>query len=691
MIRRDPAPAASAAFVAFAAMAATYLSGIAFPEQNNIWTIPVVLDFAGSAEGPHDAYHASFARFVSLFWLAVRAMTTEGHIATVYLALQLAGNALLAFTLFALIRQAAGSALVSACTAAFLAFCYGLWGTTRLGYSELFSTYATHTQYAIILSLAGLGLVAARRGGAAGLVIGLAGCCNLFIGAWAALAAGLALVADERRVLTGPQLRLAVAFLVLAVPMAAWALAGGEGGAPPVSFFRDELAGHVYAARYPQAAVQTFALGIAATLAALASSAQGLRRLGLLTGAAVATLGLAAAMPYLAEVPLLLLLHPLRFVSVAVLLAAACAGALLVAGWRGDARLAVPASIALAGFMLKLPVVSLFGFALAIPADRPRLRWAGAIVALAGMVATLLPSPIGEVPGKAVLGFLVMAAAVAIVAWRHADRGDWPRLIAAGSLGAATVVAPSELTRVALLLAAAAMVAAWLPRGARPAVVLAILSAALSLTMSGDATRSAAMALGFALLAAPLLVRRFGYPAWWPGAAAAGLVALLMLGGLARGAATGFVARPDAVQRDWHEAQRWARARTPSGAVFLPIGVGQGFALFARRPVWWEQSQMAAVLWQPSFLPGWARRRDALASAPTPAERVALARADGIAYLVVAADTAPAYVRAGAQRPFANTSFAILRLPGRSQTAHGLQRHDRQKMVDALGLEPRTR
>ncbi|MEP9402014.1 hypothetical protein [Sphingomonas sp. VNH70] len=663
---------AGAAFVALAALCATWLSGLSFPEQNNIWTIPVALDFAGSAEGPHDPYHASFARFVSVFWFALRPFVTDANIQPVYVALQLLGNALVAVVLYALVRRGGGSGLRGALVTGFLCFAFGLWGATRLGYSELFSTYATHTQYAVILTLAGLVLVAAGRGGAAGLAIGAAATANLFMGVWGALAGGIALLLLDRRVATPAQWRFALGFLLPALPVAWWALAGGSGDQPPVEFFRTQLQGHVYAADYPQAAVQAVALIVLAALALWHAPTTGARALGRVTAAAAIVLLLGMALPYVAEVPTLLLLHPLRFVSVTTLLAAGAAAVLLTTALdRDEGELLLPAFVAVAGFFFKVPVVSLFGLALAVPPAHERLRSAAGIVALLGIFAMLLPSPIAEVPLKAAIGFLIAAAVVALAAWRRPRPDSLPLLAVVAALGAAIVTVPTSAGEGALRFAAlAAAFCMGRTLNARIVVAVALVSLLLSLiAATGEPVRLAAIGSGAALLLAAPFVPGLVARRRWGDAALAAIVLLFLLAGLARGAMAGFAPADDAARRDWRAAQHWTRTHTPREASFLPIDVPEGFALFARRPIWWEDSQKAAVLWMPRFYPAWRCRRDALAQAGDPAARVTLARNAGVAYLLLPAGAAPAYAAQGAAPVFRNGHYAIAALgPSRPGT-----------------------
>lgn len=739
-------------FVVAAALCATYLSGLSFPEQNNLWQIPVVLDFAGSAEGPHDAYARSFANFISLFWIAVGAMTGEGALQPVFVGLQLAGNALMATALFALIRQAGGAVRPAALATGFLCFAYGLWGATPLGYSEIFTTYATHSQYAAALGLFALALVSAGRPLAAAAVLGLAADINLFMGVWAAMAAGLALIARARRFPDRAQIGFGLVFLALAGPVAVWGvLAGSGGGAVPYAFLRYFLAGHVFGFDYPRALVQTFALIVAAALATATAGGERARR-GLATamGAVALVLAVGTVMPYLTRNPLLLLLHPLRFVSVAQPMAAACAAFLFVRAWDAPpaaraAQAAFAAAMALAGFLLKMPVLSVAGFALSVPRDRPWARAVGAGLMLAALGALFLPGAAAGADKTALALGLAGVVLALVAAARPAGAPAGVRL-AALVAGGATLVAPGAALGVAVVLLAAALLAAAAdgcgaavtpggmsradaapdavavadrlaapgggaaPGGAAAsfpagravsaaapdavpgagpdagpdgrlrvascpgasfgrAVLPVALAAwlALMVAAAGDPLRLAVVGVGgvgmlgvSALARLPAGVtgrlRRLG------GAALAGLVLALMLAGLARGGRDGFAPAPGAQKRAYAGAQHWVRAHLPPDTTILTPGMADGFALLARRPVWWEASQAAAVLWQPSFYPLWACRRDAVRAVGEDGPAlIRLARRAGIAYLVLPVPLAQRRF-AGVRPVWHNGFFAVIRV-----------------------------
>jgi hypothetical protein len=111
----------------------------------------------------------------------------------------------------------------------------------------MFVTYATHTQVAVVACLLGLLFLIQDRYIWAAVMIGLAAEVNLFMAAWAALAAGGYLIFEERRLITRTQIGFAVVVLVLTTPVLMWALRGSTISGPriPVGFFRSHFAGHI--------------------------------------------------------------------------------------------------------------------------------------------------------------------------------------------------------------------------------------------------------------------------------------------------------------------------------------------------------------------------------------------------------------------------------------------------------------
>lgn len=654
-------------FCIAAGLCATYLSGLNFPEQNNHWHIPIVLDFAGSAEGPHDAYNQSFANFISIFWIIVRTFTTEANIETVFVAIQLMGNALLACAIFTLLRQVSRSIWPSALVTAFLCFCYGLWGATQLGYSEIFVTYATHTQYASTLCLFGLALIVAKRPFWAAVIFGLAANLNLFMGVWGALAAGVMLLLVERRISLN-QIGFSLLFLMLAGPVALWGLqASTGGGAVPYSFLRDFLAGHVYGLDYPKALAQTFALGITAALACFTALQDPAARnhLGAAMLACMMVLAIGTLMPYLTKIPHVALLHPLRFTSVVIPMAAICAGSLFIDAWRKPWEgFLFPAAVALAGFMLKLPVLSVFGFALAIPQANRNVRIATVALSMACVLALFLPAPATEFSNKSVVAFLLVCIVMATVSLLDPTDAPLPVRIVAVVLGGVTVVPFSALIGGAALFSLAAIVLCFgVSRWRHMASTAAGLSCLMLLiSIRNDPVALCMIGLGALAVGLAPLMKSVPHIQSLAKIGLGGVVLALMLLGVLNGARDRFSPAPTAQQRDFLAAQWWARTHTPPDTLFMPAGVEDGFALMSRRPVWWEQSHGAAILWQPTYFPVWSCRKAALEAADTPQDMLTLSRREGVAFIVTSASEAHAYTYtyASSSPVFRNDHYAIL-------------------------------
>ena len=61
------------------------LMGFEFPNGNNAIHVPIVLDYAGSDEGPHDAFHQSLKDYYSGFWILLSLFVNEDNIYQTFL------------------------------------------------------------------------------------------------------------------------------------------------------------------------------------------------------------------------------------------------------------------------------------------------------------------------------------------------------------------------------------------------------------------------------------------------------------------------------------------------------------------------------------------------------------------------------------------------------------------------------
>jgi hypothetical protein len=659
-----------------AAVSATLLTGLSFPGYNNVWHLPVVLNFADSTEGPHDAYDKTFSNFVSAFWIPVRWIATESNVERVFVGLQLLGNAISSLVVYAFLRSLTGKTLQAAIVSAGFCFCYGLWGLTRLGYSEiLFVTYATHSQFAISACLLCLLLIMRGQWALSALVVGIAAAMNLFIAAWAGMAAALCLAATQRRLLTRSQ----VGFLGLSVlcssPILVWAASkAGSSGDIPLEFFRSFQPAHFFALGYPQAAVQTFALAALAALAVKQSNPNesAMRGLGRAQLCALAVLCAGAVLPYLTDIRLLLLLQPLRFTSIVVDLSAICTGALLVQSL--DAKSAsetLAMFVAAAGFILKSPVVSVFALALIATGPGMAARWTAIALCTASVTACALMPTIIDDAMRSVLAFLFMCLTLATAILSRADDTwsdiDALRLLTAVVLGALVSVPRSAITIAATAFAVPAVVGALDLRTKRwKQLVLAAdiaVSGLVLFSVLRQFDQASMVAAGLLLVPASFLlprILRLAIPESVRRALPAALIAALVCSGFVRGALADFGVVRTAEQKDFLAIQLWARLNTPRDAMFyVPNEKEFGFSLFSRRPVWWDASQGGAVPWAPAWYNTWSCRRHLVALARTAQERDRLALDANIDYLVLDGGTESQW--AGFKTAYRNGHFIVAR------------------------------
>lgn len=678
---------------ALAAVAASWLSGIAFPGQNNVWHVPIVLDFAGSAEGPHDPYHQSFRNFTSIFWSIIKLIASEDNIQTVFTLLNVLGNAYLALSIFYLARAASARDLPVSIAVSFLCFAYGLWISTRLGYSELFVSQLTHTQFAVSSCVIALALMVAHRPLTAALVLGLAANLNLFIAFWAAILFGLALLADQRGRAALPVLLAPLLFLIGASPVLAWVLAtarstGLAQADVPIAFFSQMFAGHMFGLSYPQALSQTLALLLAAGLALRGCPGLArLQRLGSLGVIGGLMLPFVVALPYVTSNPLLLNLHPLRSASVLTAVSAAAAAALFATRFDdSDPEVRLGAILAVAGFSLRLPVVSVLGFAMAMPATSPGWRLVRLLLPTIAAGALLLPAPELAANAKDVAGMVLIGGTASLAGFgaAAADRPDAALrqfcLAALALVSGLATVASREApawTMIALLAALFLVMVGTATRALLGAAMLLLAAAAggILLAMADDRLFLAGGVTATASLAIIPLGR--AWPAWGREVTGLRVIAALLLvlvpAGLLRGAASGFAVSRDGRETDFLAAQRWARANTAPGTMFMAPDAA-GFSLFSRRPVWLDQAQHAAVLWQPGFYPMWRCRADAMAQANTLGGLQGLMQQAGVAFAVIRADRYAQGAEGSFPAVYQNRHWVIIEAPAAAQLhpSHGL-------------------
>jgi hypothetical protein len=677
--------------VLLAAVAATWLSARDFPGGNNVYHIPLVLDYAGSVEGPHDAYHKSFGNFTSYFWTGVAAVVTEQNIRSVFLALLLAGSLLTTLGGYALARAAGARAHTAAIGASFLAFAFAGRDIMEFGGGELFSGFVTHSQFATAAVLFAAALGVRERWIWAAALCGVAADLNLFLGAWAivnlVLARALVSWLHKRVVPWRGGLAMSAAWLAAASPTIIWALGTVDRRASDGFSFTEYIYetfpyhSFIHLELWTSLAFAGLVVAVCVVIGRIARGGSQ-ASIGIMVAGAALAVALGSIVVYVSDDRMIQSLYPLRYAAVAHWIAAA--GVIAAWDWleREGSERAQYGAVAVLGFALASPAASILGLLLMRPQPQGARRKLGDLaILLALAVALVMPaltdgrvqypksSSIGQIPAFIIVclvGATVIATApartsgdrwlTALLLWLVAGVTLVGRpavalpLAAAATMLAALVAQPSGSSRVAAWIlcgiAVPSLAAQSLLGGGLDRTLLAGLMGIAGITLLVPVMRAAS----FDRLARP-------FPIF-----ASALVLLIALG-LWRGGQLGFDFPRSPRNEHWKQAQLWARANTPPGTYFLAPD-RPGFATLSRRPLWWEDNAFAAVMWKPSFYAEWSQRKARVRQVHDLPGLVALAREAGIPYLsldrrLYTIDGAP-----GLAIRYCNDDFCILQVAG---------------------------
>ena len=660
-----------------------FLQGFSLPNNGNAYHYPIVLDWAASAEGPRDAFTLSLQFYVTHFWTVVGWLVTEETLPAVFLALHLACRLLLIVGLrLILLRLVAGPPWRATLAAAALPVLLFHQLGSPLGHGEVLLDSLSHSTAIVSVILCAWGLALGGRWRWAALVLGLGFNIKGFMAVWAALTLAGALLAsrpraDWRRSLL-ELVRLGALFTLGALPTLLWILASWSqmtldaGGAlfDQRPFLLEFYPGHTLVWTHGPA---DWLLGLvyAAGFLLLGGLARTARdgaagRLAGLWLASLAIVLLAIPLPLLTGNPTLLNASPLRIDAFLVWLFAI----LLTARMLQAGPLAAPGGGRLQGLALLAlfaqrftPMIALVALASAGSGAR---RLSGVLLALLALLALGLDAlPAGGYPLGRFWGLLHLAPLLALLPLlldRPGAAAPWTplRLLLLGWLASLDYLAangfiasPGLPAAVALLGLAGTLAATPARTWTRAALLAAppLLAASLLPAMpSGQA-----LALLLAGAAGPpllgLLLRSSRRAAWRRpalGLALGALAAVALAGPALHLARTGHLDHYDARALAFLEAQRWARAHTPPGSLFLQPAeqlrpnLTPSFWTLSRRPAWVDWRMGAAVHWQPAFYPLWHQRMAEVAALPDVAAKLAYARTKGIAYLVLdAAEARP--------------------------------------------------
>jgi hypothetical protein len=216
-------------------------SGFAFGISNNVFHIPLVLNWVSLPAFAGDAYYQSLGKFTSIVWPLVRAVATEANVETVFLAAhalsRFAAMLVIGALLVIQLRLRQAQALL-ACVV--LALTPWMQGSSLVGGHGLFIHYFTHSEVTWGFLLLALMAAHAGRWSWAAALAGLVFDINAFIGVWllVMLLAAYAAAPPQR---AGRQLLIAgLIFLLCAAPVLLW-IAQSTGTTYPAFSFKNYI------------------------------------------------------------------------------------------------------------------------------------------------------------------------------------------------------------------------------------------------------------------------------------------------------------------------------------------------------------------------------------------------------------------------------------------------------------------
>lgn len=216
--------------LAIAAGAAAFVSvaqqGFLYGVVNNVFHIPLVLQWADDPAFANDQFVQSLENFTSPVWPAIRLVASEENIESVF---YLAHVLTRAVALAALAWASASMGVRGLVPRILLMFWFGIapglrW-ETPIGADEIFGFYFSHSELALPLTIVAVTLAARRRYLLAFATLGLIANVNAFAAAWASCALLGVAIGDKSFLDTATRSLSGLAIAaVLSLPVAIWIL-----------------------------------------------------------------------------------------------------------------------------------------------------------------------------------------------------------------------------------------------------------------------------------------------------------------------------------------------------------------------------------------------------------------------------------------------------------------------------------
>lgn len=219
------------------------LIGYTFGISNNVFHIPYVLSLAESPEFSDDAFYASLKYFTSAIWPALRLITNESNIQDIFFSAHFISRAA-AFAGIVFLARACGlrdSPSLLLCMTGMVLTPF-LQGSSVVGDHGMFISYFSHSEATWPFIFLSLALASQNKIVPALATTGIIFAINAFIGIWLLLANTAALAISNRPIRIATVLKSGGAFILFAAPVAVWIAATVSSTEQVVNFsFRDYI------------------------------------------------------------------------------------------------------------------------------------------------------------------------------------------------------------------------------------------------------------------------------------------------------------------------------------------------------------------------------------------------------------------------------------------------------------------
>ncbi len=634
------------------------LQGFAFPTGNNVFHVPVVLEYFQSAEGPHDLFTGTLKYFVSGFWVLVRIFANEDNIYFVFFAFYIATKFSIFLVLWLIVTESGsnlhrtGAALV----VSLLGFFPFMLGISPIGGNEIIVNYLTHSLVVIPFILLSWVFLFQGRYAVSALCLGVAFNINAFAAIWGAIGLGLAVVlamrTDDLAGLFKCIARMSAAFLVPALPTVIWIIDNITDAKGVADFdFRDYL--HEYTPHHSYIYNTTSELILLVLMGvffyfhlapildtARESFSRGMKSLFSIYMAVVVV---GVALPYVTQSRLLLNLYPLRMDAYLIYLLVIASAFWVVRSFRAGNDKEQEASV-LSFVSLLNGNVLLLALSVSNLGDKHLKKLAVfSMIVIAGSVHVIN----GESPVLRTLFrmdlfhvYLIQVGAIAYFCLRR-GMSIGEAYLGLVAVFVALLPAPDSELDLLMLVFIYAGLAMGVYRYFRvvPVVLFALVLAYIFMNQRIEwlVLVSAVVLSLYAMSATSLLggpLSRVMNRIPLAGLLGAFLVFGFGFSGYAYAKRGGLAPNPE-YRANSVSVQAWAREHTPPDTVFLPIGV-EGFSTLSRRPVWIDWKIGAMVMWSPETYDHWSGRVKKLTAIRSIRDAVALATKEGVTRIVYA-------------------------------------------------------